>query len=394
MISKTYCPLPFMHLNIGPRSNVTPCCHFDEKADSTSANIFEISVDEVNKSPQWHNIQKQLLMGEKPIGCNKCYSDEEKGIRSQREFAIATFGDNITDRQVKSLELKLGAKCNLTCRTCSSDSSNKWLKEESLMWFGNVNKDWIKEKTAQSYWASDKTFWNSLHKISTDLEKITFTGGEPMLIDEHFKYLNWLHDKGITPELDYISNGTVPLAKVQKVLDKFDKITMSLSIDAVGSLSNYMRTGSQWENLRQNIRDYSAYFKEHNHHLDIAATVSVFNVTKLGKLARMCDLLDIQFNLNFLRHPSWMSILGLSDNCKEYVIDEISKLDGYISTKKMKTLYNIVKFLNTNETVDLDNTPIWRHIIQREMRYNTVNTNDISFARVDPEWWDMLVLEP
>jgi len=64
-----------MHLNIGPRSNVTPCCHFDEKADSTSANIFEISVDEVNKSPQWHNIQKQLLMGEKPIGCNKCYSD-------------------------------------------------------------------------------------------------------------------------------------------------------------------------------------------------------------------------------------------------------------------------------------------------------------------------------
>ena len=215
-----------------------------------------------------------------------------------------------------------------------------------------------------------------------------------MLIDEHFKYLNWLHDKGITPELDYISNGTVPLAKVQKVLDKFDKITMSLSIDAVGSLSNYMRTGSQWENLRQNIRDYSAYFKEHNHHLDISATVSVFNVTKLGKLARMCDLLDIQFNLNFLRHPSWMSVLGLSDNCKEYVIDEISKLDGYISTKKMKTLYNIVKFLNTNETVDLDNTPIWRHIIQREMRYNTVNTNDISFARVDPEWWDMLVLEP
>lgn len=394
MTSKTYCPLPFMHLNIGPRSNVTPCCHFDEEADNTSANIFEIHVSNVNKSPQWHSIQKQLLMGEKPIGCNKCYSDEEKGIRSQREYAINKFGDNVTDRKIRSLELKLGAKCNLTCRTCSSDSSNKWLKEESLMWFGHVNKDWIKEKTARSYWASDKTFWDSLHEISSDLERITFTGGEPMLIDEHFKYLNWLHEKGINPELDYISNGTIPLAKVQKVLDKFDNISMTLSIDAVGSLSDYIRTGSQWENLRQNIRDYSAYFKERNHHLDISATVSVLNVTKLGKLARMCDLLDIEFNLNFLRHPNWMSILGLSDNCKEYVINEISTLDGYISTKNMKKLYDIVKFLNTDETVDLDNIPIWRHIIQREMRYNRVNTNNIAFSRVEPEWWDMLVLEP
>jgi organic radical activating enzyme len=383
-----------MHLNIGPRSTVTPCCHFDEKVDDTSADIYETPVSIVNKSPQWHKIQKQLMSGNKPAGCHKCYEDEEQGIKSQRQYAISRFGDSMTEREIKSLELKLGAKCNLACRTCSSDSSNKWLKEESLMWFGNINKDWIKKKQSLSGWTSNSDFWDELHKVSHNLEKITFTGGEPMLIDEHFKYLGWLSDNGYKPQLDYITNGTVPLAKIQKTLDKFDNITMTLSIDAVGKLSDYIRTGSNWENLDQNIRDYAEYFKSRGHHLDISSTVSVLNVSRLGKLARLADVLGIEFSLNFLRHPDWMCILHLSEYGREYVVNEISKLDGYISTKNMKKMYDIVKFFNTENNTDLDNMPIWRHILQREIRYNKVNSNSISLAKVDPEWWDILIREP
>jgi MoaA/NifB/PqqE/SkfB family radical SAM enzyme len=393
MTSKTYCPLPFMHLNIGPRSSVTPCCHFDEKVDDTSANVFEIPLKDINKSPQWYKIQKQLISEKKPLGCHKCYEDEENGIKSQRQTAIERFGDGITDREIKSLELKLGAKCNLACRTCSSDSSNKWLKEESLMWFGHINKEWIKQKQSLSGWTGNEKFWNDLHDISHNLEKITFTGGEPMLIDEHFKYLEWLSYNGYKPQLDYITNGTIPLAKTQKILDKFDNITMTLSIDAVGRLSNYIRTGSDWETLEHNIRDYAKYFNSRGHHLDLSATVSVLNVSRIGKLARLADVVNIKFDLNFLRHPSWMSILNLSEHSREYVVNEISKLDGYISTKNMKKMYDIVKFFNTENNAELDDMPIWRHILQREMRYNKVNTNNIALSKVDPEWWDILILE-
>jgi len=53
-----------------------------------------------------------------------------------------------------------------------------------------------------------------------------------------------------------------------------------------------------------------------------------------------------------------------------------------------------VKFFNTENNTDLDNMPIWRHILQREIRYNKVNRNSISLAKVDPEWWDILIREP
>lgn len=394
MTSKTYCPLPFMHLNIGPRSAVSPCCHYDEKVGETIEDIRFMNIEDVSKSKKWYTLQKKLMTGQKPAGCHKCYADEDRGIKSQREIAVENWGDTYTSSDnIKSLELKLGAKCNLTCRTCSSDSSNKWLKEESLMWFGNVNKDWMKKKQQQSFWASDEDFWNQMHDISHDVEKITFTGGEPLIIDQHFKYLEWLANKNIKPTIDYITNGTVPLAKVQKVFDKFDNISMSMSIDAVGKLSDYIRTGSDWELLYKNIKDYNAYFKERGFYIDIASTVSVLNVHQLFRMAKLTNKLDMAWHLNFLRHPEWMSILLLSPSAQEYVIETIESVKGSVTSEKMKVLYQVVKFFNNNENTDLIDMPTWRHILQRDMRYNTVNSNSISFSRVQPEWWDILIGE-
>jgi MoaA/NifB/PqqE/SkfB family radical SAM enzyme len=54
------------------------------------------------------------------------------------------FPDADNDTKLKSIELKLGAKCNLECRTCSPNSSNKLLKEGSYERFGKVDKDWIR----------------------------------------------------------------------------------------------------------------------------------------------------------------------------------------------------------------------------------------------------------
>ena len=395
MTSKTYCPLPFMHLNIGPRSTVTPCCHFDEQVDDTQEDIRYMNVKDVNRSKKWYKLQKDLIMGKKPAGCHKCYTDEDNGIKSQRQVAINMWGDDVTIPGIKSLELKLGAKCNLACRTCSSDSSNKWLKEESLMWFGRINKDWIKEKQSRSYWASDEDFWKDMYEISHNLERVTFTGGEPMLIDEHFRYLKWLAKNNINSEIDYITNGTVPLARVQNVFDKFDKISMSLSIDAVGKLSDYIRTGSEWDNLYRNIKDYTAYFKENGHHIDISSTVSVLNVHKIGQMAKLAASLDIKWSLNFLRYPLWMAIQNLSEDSKKIITDNISALNGNVRDSDMKELYKIIKVFQSEDINEecLDGMPIWRHILQRDHRHNRANPNSsIAFSKVEPIWWDNLTI--
>ena len=394
MTSKTYCPLPFMHLNIGPRSAVSPCCHYDEKVGETIEDIRYMDLSDVFRSKKWYTLQKQLISGQKPAGCHKCYSDEDNNIKSQRDIAIERWGTaHTSSSNIKSVELKLGAKCNLACRTCSSDSSNKWLKEESLMWFGNVNKDWMKKKQEQSFWASDESFWQQMYSISDDIEQITFTGGEPMLINEHFHYLSWLADNNKKPHIDYITNGTIPLAKAQKVFDRFDSISMSISIDAVGKLSDYIRTGSDWELLYNNIKDYNDYFKKRGFHIDIASTVSILNVHELHRMAKLTSKLDISWTLNFLNYPEWMSILSLSQPARDYVIENIESVKGHVTSEKMKVLYEVIKFFNNTKEVDLDNLPIWRHILQRDMRHNTANSKSISFSRVQPEWWDILIGE-
>ena len=395
MTSKTYCPLPFVHLNIGPRSTVTPCCHFDDKIDDTQEDIRFTDIKDINRSKKWRTLQKDLVMGKKPAGCHKCYTTEDSGIVSQRQYAINTWGDKIVTPDIKSLELKLGAKCNLACRTCSSDSSNKWLKEESLLWFGHINKEWMKQKQSLSHWASDEDFWNNLHDISHNLESITFTGGEPMLISEHFKYLEWLANNNINPVIDYITNATVPLSTVKSVFDRFEKISMSLSIDAVGRLSNYIRTGSEWEELYTNIKDYAEYFRENGHKIDISTTVSVLNVHKIGQMAKLATSLNIKWYLNFLTYPTWMQIQNLSEANKNIVIDNISKLNGVVREQDMKELYKIIKVLQSEPIIEesAEEIPIWRHILQRDYRHNRANPNrPLSFSRVEPAWWDNLII--
>ena len=131
----TFCALPWMHVATTPGGSFRICCSSDNsnnkilKDDGTPFKIYKDSISDVLKSKTYSDIKRQMLAGEKPATCSRCFKQEEAGVESSRQVYNSIWGNkvNIEDENQKILylDLRLGNQCNLKCRMCNPYSSNQ-----------------------------------------------------------------------------------------------------------------------------------------------------------------------------------------------------------------------------------------------------------------------------
>ena len=347
----------------------------------------------------WYDLRKKSLKNEYEPGCKNCYFHEESGSGSRRIWANTTFPHTMGKNKITSMELKLGAKCNLACRSCSSLSSNKLLKEDSMLRFGEINKQWMRNLQSYSDWTQDPKFWDELKSISHDMEYIQFTGGEPLLIQEHYDYLKWLGENNVDAAIQYITNATIGVDDYKKSLwDKFTKLVVDFSIDAVGELGEYMRTGSVWEEQVRNIKSFMDYREERMSNnkileLNFSVTVGILNVHRMHELYEwiydmgLGDIVNISINL--VRFPEWMDVSQLNDEAKDIARKELNRIKSsnrYSEFHKGKVNVVLNKLDETPETKQ----SVLQRLRFKEKTYNSVNKVPISYKDIMPEWWNKL----
>lgn len=386
-MNDNFCVLPFSHLNVTSRGHILPCCNFDWKQDLVIDNLHLTSLEEIFLSKKWHKLRKSLVTDEPSPGCHKCFKKEISGARSMRQASNSIYG---TSRElvIKSLELKLGSKCNLSCRTCSHHSSNKLLKEDSILKNGKVDKQWIADIQKQSSFIHEEKFWEQIYEISENIELIKFTGGEPLLIHEHYKYLQWLVDNNIFPKLAYITNGTIgPTQERMELWSKFPSVTIDASIDAVGELSEYVRTNSVWEEVKSNV---IAFNNEPSIDFAINATFSIYNIIGIEKLVEFVEEHNIRWGCNMVFEPNVLSIFNLPDNSKTYIKHILNNLINTDISQMSKT--NIQNIINH---VDLDRPTDKKFIDacnRKEEVYEEANgkPHEKTYEQLEPEWFNII----
>ena len=288
----------------------------------------------------------------------------------------------------------MGAKCNLACRICSSSHSNQLLKEDSYNIFGTINKEWIRDLQSQSDWATDDEWWEKVYDISGNLKNIQFTGGEPLIIDQHFKYLEWLSTNNIDPEISYITNGTVELSeKIKNIWRNFSNVEVTISIDAIGDLGEYIRTNSVWEIQKKNLLEYIDFLGHSN--ISVICTVSVLNVHKIKDFidffSNIGILDDIGMIFNILTYPEYLTISNLNSGAKEYlncVYNNIINTNEDIPKHIINGLKNIKSSIDIEKNKDVG---VADGILKKDELYNTVNRHKKhSFSELEPDWFNII----
>ena len=404
---ENFCVMPFTHMEISPRGFSLPCCAFKNERLFSKEQSFTVPHPNVNtttltnifeKHPFWEKSRKLALENEINPACIQCHMEEKSGLKSYRinsnERYLKYIDIEKEKKKILSLELKLGAKCNIACRMCSAQHSNKLLKEDSINAFGEINKEWIRDMQSKSDWVKGDKFWKQVYDKSRDLVSVKFTGGEPLIIQEHFAYLKWLSENNIDPKIGYITNGTVKLTDdIKDIWKKFSHVHISLSIDAIGDLEEYIRTGTIWEEKEKNIKDYIEFLGLDD--VSFIVTVNSLNVNSIFNLIKWLENNvgfenNIIITFNILMYPEKYDLRNLPDNAKEYINYKLNNIINTNSKYPDNILNGMKNIQRSMKRPRSHNINIADEIIKQEATYKLANKKEISFEKIEPEWFNII----
>jgi MoaA/NifB/PqqE/SkfB family radical SAM enzyme len=308
-----YCPIPFYHTAIRPDGKVFPCCNFrwEEVPDD-----FDLDYENLfNKHPFMIKIREDMRNGIPVAGCSRCYDNERVTGESMRTDYIKRardlkFTETPPDEpELTYIDLALSNVCNNRCRMCNPGLSTNWYNDAKKL--GIPIKSGIIHKKDRF-----KDF---------DFSKINFIkliGGEPLMEQE--KFIEILNRCNLTDlQLLITTNATViPNNELIEIFSKCKNVRWNLSIDAYGSLNEFLRKGSKWKNISANIE---WFYKKYNTNISVDTVVSIYNVNCLDKLS---NYLKSNFPKMRQRHvlvdgEEWMYSSNLPDDVKPIIEEKL-----------------------------------------------------------------------
>jgi sulfatase maturation enzyme AslB (radical SAM superfamily) len=315
--SKRFCLIPWIHMHTWPNGNTYMCCTSDPQ---TPLGVLskENSLKHLWNSPQMKKNRLAMLNDEYVPECSRCYEIEEFGGNSLRTDITRNFfhhidkvDETLEDGTVEKMNLpyvdfRFSNFCNLRCRTCGPELSSKWALDHNTL-LGKPAGSVVVTKPD----IPREIFWEQIEEIIPTIESVYFAGGEPLLMEEHYKFLNLLIEHNKTNiNLIYNTNLSNVVFKNTHICDywkKFDKVVVLASLDSWGPRAEYIRKGLTWSKAEKNIRD----IKTLTPHVEfiIGVTLSVFNFATLVEYYDyMIDNNFISYdnmNINIVTDPLW-----------------------------------------------------------------------------------------
>ena len=382
--SKTFCILPWIHVYANPDGNVLPCCIGDYRMPM--GNVQENTIEEIFNNDKFKTMRSNMLSGKQCEECTACYTNEEVGNNSLRQTvnrqfekyipdALSTQSDGTLDEmKLRYLDVRWINYCYFNCRSCSSTYSSSWATE--------VCKDKVYIFAGGD---SNDDLYQQFEPHFDTIEEFYFAGGEPLLTDKHYDILEYLLDAGRTDvKLRYNTNLSVLRYKNKNVLDmwkRFENVNVGASIDSWGSRAEYIREGTDWNTIEENLR----MIRQETPHVNLQTdtVVSIFNIFTIPEFIRYMidnDLVDKEtYNPQFynLINPEYYSIQLLDKSQRSVIIERL--LNCRFTTRIDSKLMKLVNHLRESD-IKLE---LIGELDQQNRKYDALRSRD--FAETFPE---------
>ena len=308
--SRTFCIYPWIHLHAYPTGEAYPCCHAEMKP-GVVGNCRTNTLEEIWRDKPMQQLRADMLSETPHAACTRCYEQEESGFFSGRKSANKHHGHHIKKLESNPFEMtywdiRFSNLCNLSCRSCGHIFSSSWYQDQAKLAGGN----WKAQNKVLNYAGRTETdMWTQLEPHLDHVEQIYFAGGEPLLMEEHYRILDELvRRKRFDVRLIYNTNFTHTDLKGNSVFEywkQFDSVAVGASLDASGARGEYIRKGTVWAVVEQNRRDMLKICPEVDFY--ISPTLSIMNAWHLPDFHRdwvAKGLIRTQdLNVNILQDP-------------------------------------------------------------------------------------------
>ena len=400
----TYCSLPWTHLATHPDGGVTLCCISDHTGGASRAknfnpttylNLNSSPINAIMNSDYFKSVRLEMLDGKIPAACQRCFKEEANGVRSKRVEENAKLGftedmaraitqaDGTIPTNFKFIELRLGNLCNLKCRTCNPNSSTNWIQpyqklQQELKFVTHY------DRKIDSSWTESDEFWDDLFENSQGVELIYVNGGEPTLVEKHWRYLEELIKRGLNKQITlwYNINMTNLPDNLINLWKEFKKVQVTASIDDLYERNDYIRAGSTWSEVIANLdKLQSLPWIE----TSVCQTISWLNVYYVNDFIKFMRDRNIHVHMNYVYDPKFLAVGILPEDFKNIVLEkckdlkpwELNSLAGQFKTASNSELFEqglkYNEWLDNNNRTSFETTfPEWANLLNE---YRTVRTN-------------------
>ena len=282
---------------------------------------------------------------------------------------------------------------------CSPHDSSAWIKEWKIQYPKyktiELRQDQQWDIDFDYTWYQKGVFLKSMRAQAHNIKELYFAGGEPLLIPEHYKILEFMVEAGAAANcvLRYNSNGLELPDKLFELWNHFKQVKFNFSIDAVGDKNYYIRYPSKWETVVKNL-----------HRLDntpdhiivnIACAVQLLNVLYLPELVEWKQQQYFKkinnengagmIGLHLVYLPSYLNVRVLPEHLKNLVTEKLTLFINNISDERFindpmgkQRWQGLVKYLNQED---------WSNKIPTLLDYLNVcdDTRGLNFKETFPE---------
>jgi sulfatase maturation enzyme AslB (radical SAM superfamily) len=308
--SKTFCIYPWIHLHAYPTGEAYPCCHA-EMGVGQVGNCRKNTLAEIWQDQPMAQLRADMLSETPNAACGRCYEQEASGFFSGRKSANKHHGHHVKKIETAPFEMtywdiRFSNLCNLKCRSCGHIFSSQWYQDQAKL----AGPEWKLHNSVLNHAGRTETdMWTQLEPHLDYVEQIYFAGGEPLLMEEHYRILDELVRRGrFDVRLIYNTNFTHTDLKGRSVFEywkQFTSVAVGASLDDSGSRGEYIRKGTDWAVVEQNRRDMLAICPDVDFY--ISPTLSIMNAWHLTDFHRdwvSKGLIRAQdLNVNILQDP-------------------------------------------------------------------------------------------
>jgi sulfatase maturation enzyme AslB (radical SAM superfamily) len=200
---------------------------------------------------------------------------------------------------------------------------------------------------------------NTLHETLDveELEEIKVYGGEPLQTREADAFFKRVIEQGNIENLyiEMSTNGTtLPMPNVLEAFKRCKRLKLDISIDGYGKLNDYIRSGSDWDNIVENMKFFDNLIDERTEQtvIIVHSAVGLYNANLVSELDAFVEENFPRFlkTKQMIQYPVFLNIQNASSDYKK-------KLEPYLDEESVRYMYNgtndyFAHFVNFHKGLD------------------------------------------
>ena len=280
------CLAPWVHTYLSPQTERRMCCasrepaqNFEQYIDTTAGTgrYIPVTLEAHWNSEHMRSVRRRMMAGETLPECEVC-NDRLLNVSVYRDYFWHLFRgrldqiwdntdpDGSTHMRPVSWDYRFSNLCNFKCRTCGDMLSSAWeteQKQHEMVDWADPKNNWMRNDTRAKITdfqdsQIEAEFSSAVEAHS--VEEIYWVGGEPLMYEQHWRYMKRIVELGDGPNVyaRYNTNlsrvGYRGVNLYRDILSNIRDWQICASLDGTGTTGEYLRTGLDYSTFLSNFR--------------------------------------------------------------------------------------------------------------------------------------------